>query len=220
MRASPENAEYLRLVALQLKSGKLGLTTKPRSGSGVFVVGKKAGSSKLREVCVAREENVAYGSVAPDTSPSAFAMGTSLEASACVEAWCVVLVCDQAKAPVIRYRWFAKPPVQTRELLALGVVFSGRPSRCSEGDWSGKRFAAKTFMACQSCVAKWVSRGAATWRSGSSAVSVLSQVCHRSMSLLMTHLFPVFCEAFALAAEDSMFFSNSGVGRGPDQPHG
>ena len=53
-----DNAEYLKLVALQLRSGKLGLTVKPRSGGGVFVVGR-AGSSKLREVWHGRKTSLA-----------------------------------------------------------------------------------------------------------------------------------------------------------------
>ena len=81
-----DNAEYLKLVALQLKSGKIGLTVKPRSGGGVFVVGK-AGSSKLREVWHGKKT-----SLAARRPPKPRYLASPTEAGACVEAGCTVLV--------------------------------------------------------------------------------------------------------------------------------
>ena len=120
---------------------------------------------------------------------------------------------DQLQAPRKLHRWFAKPPVQTRDLLALGVV--------TEED---VRDALKATGAAKVRLPRRLWPVSRVWPMGFSWSSYVAQEELISVSVesglslenILSCDAPApksFDEAFALATDDAMFFSNAGVGK-------
>ena len=116
--------EYAKLVIKQLRCGKLGLATSCEGGGATFAVGKPGGQ-RLREVWHGRRVSEAAG-VPP--KPRHLASPTALTFLECSvdrplrlskrDASCWF---DQLKLPVPLRKFMAKPPVSTTELAQAGM---------------------------------------------------------------------------------------------------
>ena len=117
-----DECEYVKFVAKQLASGKLGLTLRPKGGGQVFTV---PGKSSYREVWHGRQVSLASRKPKPRhlASPTALTYLMALPGRPVrmskrdAKCWF-----DQLRAPRQLRRWFARPPVSIDMPLSSGLV--------------------------------------------------------------------------------------------------
>mmetsp|Transcript_39239 Transcript_39239/g.104782 ORF Transcript_39239/g.104782 Transcript_39239/m.104782 type:complete len:816 (+) Transcript_39239:142-2589(+) len=209
---SGERSEYVKLVALQLRAGKLGLCSSPAAGGTVLAISKQ-GSARQREVWHGRR--VSLAAVRPPRPRHLACPSSLLRLESTVDrplrvskrdARCWF---DQLAAPQQLRRWFARPSVTQQELYKWGGFTSAELR---------DHFEPGTSLEHQ---VLWpVSR---VWPMGFSwssyvAQETLLELCARSgvtEGQLMSCDLPtplVFGNVAALATDDAMFFSNAGPG--------
>lgn len=121
--SSGDRREYVLLVAAQLRAGKLGLTTLPCGGGTVLAVGKQ---DSLRQREVSHGRRVSQCALHPPpprhlACPSALLrLKVSNERPMRVSKRDARCWFDQLAVPPALRRWFARPPVTSRELLSIG----------------------------------------------------------------------------------------------------
>ena len=206
-----DRVEYVKLVAKQLRSGKLGLASSVRGGGTVLTV-SKPGTGKLREVWHGRRVSQA---AAPPPPPRHLASPTALlhlEASkerpvrvSKRDARCWF---DQLSLPTHLRRWMGRPPVSLRELRDIAGFSADEAAGCMQ---DGDRATDMVFPVSK------------VWPMGFSWSSFVAQeallACCTDAGLGPDKVLACdirtpssFSEVFAAATDDAMFFSTSGPG--------
>ena len=203
--------EYAKLIALQLRCGKLGLARSCAGGGTSFTVGKPGGN-RLREVWHGRR--VSQAAQTPP-APRHLASPTALSFLECSkdrplrvskrDASCWF---DQLALPSSLRQYMAKPPISTDELVKAGMSCQEQLLYMETGhDWcEGQLFPVHHVwpmgFAWSSYIAQEVMLMICN-RAGIQEGSLLACDCETPSS---------FRSVAAVATDDVMFFSNAGPG--------
>ena len=205
--------EYVKLVAKQLRCGKVGLSSSPRAGGTVLAVGKPGGN-RQREVWHGRR--VSQAAVAPEcprhlASPSALIHIECHQNAPCrvskrdAKCWF-----DQLRLPESLRRWMARPPVTTEELAKIGGLTESEQAAVLESGESWRDGPYYPVSRVWPMGFSWSSFVAQEELLGICNQAGLSEDCILSCDKITPLSFDV---AFAAATDDVMIFSTAGEGR-------